>query len=264
MTQAIVAVARPLGIAVHDHIIVGKDGYASLKGLRQGILGNFIVSGTVSSRPTKVIRLAERPPFGNFTPKTVRCTCRPALSSVTTHWTSSAAISEPRIPTMFIRLMAHQFGTPGVGFGAKRRNAPLHWCGLHRRRRQDRGSLCLPRRAPHVSQGSDLFAVRQASALGAFWRAAKPTRTADPSGIALVGRCDKTLEFGRFSCCAIKTDCPRSRPGGTARSNCRPDPGSSIFAPHYQVLSVRNPRAPPCFACISSCTASISAICRVM
>jgi len=34
MTQAIVAVARPLGIAVHDHIIVGRDGHASLKGLR--------------------------------------------------------------------------------------------------------------------------------------------------------------------------------------------------------------------------------------
>jgi DNA repair protein RadC len=34
ITQAIVAVARPLGIAVHDHIIVGKDGHASLKGLR--------------------------------------------------------------------------------------------------------------------------------------------------------------------------------------------------------------------------------------
>jgi DNA repair protein RadC len=48
MTQAIVAVARPLGIAVHDHIIVGKDGHASLKGLRQGILGNFIVSGKLS------------------------------------------------------------------------------------------------------------------------------------------------------------------------------------------------------------------------
>ena len=29
MTQAIVAVARPLGISVHDHIIVGKDGHAS-------------------------------------------------------------------------------------------------------------------------------------------------------------------------------------------------------------------------------------------
>jgi DNA repair protein RadC len=26
MTQAIVAVARPLGIAVHDHIIVGRTG----------------------------------------------------------------------------------------------------------------------------------------------------------------------------------------------------------------------------------------------
>ena len=34
MTQAIVDVAKPLGISVHDHIIVGKDGHASLKGLR--------------------------------------------------------------------------------------------------------------------------------------------------------------------------------------------------------------------------------------
>jgi DNA repair protein RadC len=34
MTQQIIAVANPLGIAVHDHIIVGKDGHASLKGLR--------------------------------------------------------------------------------------------------------------------------------------------------------------------------------------------------------------------------------------
>jgi DNA repair protein RadC len=34
MTRAIVEVARPLGIAVHDHIIVGKDGHASLKGLK--------------------------------------------------------------------------------------------------------------------------------------------------------------------------------------------------------------------------------------
>ncbi len=34
MTQVIVDVAKPLGIAVHDHIIVGKDGHASLKGLK--------------------------------------------------------------------------------------------------------------------------------------------------------------------------------------------------------------------------------------
>src|SRR5262245_22077409 len=34
MTQAIVDVAKPLGISVHDHIIVGKDGHASLKGLK--------------------------------------------------------------------------------------------------------------------------------------------------------------------------------------------------------------------------------------
>jgi len=34
MTRQIVEVARPLGISVHDHIIVGKDGHASLKGLK--------------------------------------------------------------------------------------------------------------------------------------------------------------------------------------------------------------------------------------
>ena len=34
MTQAIIEVAKPLGIAVHDHIIVGKEGHASLKGLK--------------------------------------------------------------------------------------------------------------------------------------------------------------------------------------------------------------------------------------
>ncbi|TCT08145.1 RadC family protein [Aquabacter spiritensis] len=34
MTKRIIDVAKPLGIEVHDHIIVGKDGHASLKGLR--------------------------------------------------------------------------------------------------------------------------------------------------------------------------------------------------------------------------------------
>jgi DNA repair protein RadC len=34
MTKAIVEIARPLGIAVHDHLIVGKDGHASLKALK--------------------------------------------------------------------------------------------------------------------------------------------------------------------------------------------------------------------------------------
>ncbi len=34
MTQQIISVASPLGISVHDHIIVGKDGHASLKGLK--------------------------------------------------------------------------------------------------------------------------------------------------------------------------------------------------------------------------------------
>ena len=34
MTKAIVDIATPLGISVHDHIIVGKEGHASFKGLR--------------------------------------------------------------------------------------------------------------------------------------------------------------------------------------------------------------------------------------
>jgi DNA repair protein RadC len=32
MTKAIVDIAKPLGISVHDHIIVGKEGHASFKG----------------------------------------------------------------------------------------------------------------------------------------------------------------------------------------------------------------------------------------
>lgn len=34
MTKAVIEVSKPLGIAVHDHIIVGKHGHASLKGLK--------------------------------------------------------------------------------------------------------------------------------------------------------------------------------------------------------------------------------------
>ena len=34
MTKAIVDIAMPLGISVHDHIIVGKNGHASLRGLK--------------------------------------------------------------------------------------------------------------------------------------------------------------------------------------------------------------------------------------
>lgn len=34
MTRRIIDMAKPLGIEVHDHIIVGKDGHASFKGLR--------------------------------------------------------------------------------------------------------------------------------------------------------------------------------------------------------------------------------------
>jgi DNA repair protein RadC len=34
MTQSIIEVAGPLGVAVHDHIIVAKEGHASFKGLK--------------------------------------------------------------------------------------------------------------------------------------------------------------------------------------------------------------------------------------
>ena len=34
MTKAIVQIATPLGISVHDHIIVGKNGHASFKGMK--------------------------------------------------------------------------------------------------------------------------------------------------------------------------------------------------------------------------------------
>jgi len=34
MTKSIMSISSPLGISVHDHIIVGKNGHASLKGLR--------------------------------------------------------------------------------------------------------------------------------------------------------------------------------------------------------------------------------------
>jgi DNA repair protein RadC len=34
MTKQTIEVAKPLGIEVHDHIIVGRDGHASLRGLK--------------------------------------------------------------------------------------------------------------------------------------------------------------------------------------------------------------------------------------
>lgn len=34
MTKQIVDAARPLGISLHDHVIVGRDGHASFRALR--------------------------------------------------------------------------------------------------------------------------------------------------------------------------------------------------------------------------------------
>ena len=33
MTKLIVAATKPLGIVVHDHLVIGKNGHASFKGL---------------------------------------------------------------------------------------------------------------------------------------------------------------------------------------------------------------------------------------
>ncbi len=34
MTKTIIDIAQPLGVTVHDHVIVGRDGHASLRGLK--------------------------------------------------------------------------------------------------------------------------------------------------------------------------------------------------------------------------------------
>lgn len=34
MTKAIIDALKPLGISVHDHIVIGRNGHASLKGLQ--------------------------------------------------------------------------------------------------------------------------------------------------------------------------------------------------------------------------------------
>jgi DNA repair protein RadC len=34
MTREIIIILDPLGIVVHDHIILGRNGHASLKGLK--------------------------------------------------------------------------------------------------------------------------------------------------------------------------------------------------------------------------------------
>ena len=33
MTKTIIATCKPLGVAVHDHLIIGKSGFSSMKGL---------------------------------------------------------------------------------------------------------------------------------------------------------------------------------------------------------------------------------------
>ena len=60
--------------------------------------------------------------------------------------------------------------------------------------------------------------------------------------------CGRRAANTRSLAALFKTGCRRSRPGGIARSNCRPDRGSSISAPRFQVLPAQDPRVRPCFA----------------
>ena len=39
MTLDIIATAKNLGVAVHDHIIIGRDGHASLRGMKLDLTG---------------------------------------------------------------------------------------------------------------------------------------------------------------------------------------------------------------------------------
>lgn len=34
MTRQILEIAKPMGIALHDHVIIGRNGHASLKGMK--------------------------------------------------------------------------------------------------------------------------------------------------------------------------------------------------------------------------------------
>ena len=57
MTKAIIDIATPLGISVHDHIVVGKNGHASLKGMRRSSAGEHLVdiegvTGSIPVAPT--------------------------------------------------------------------------------------------------------------------------------------------------------------------------------------------------------------------
>jgi hypothetical protein len=51
------------------------------------------------------------------------------------------------------------------------------------------------------------------------------------NGISICPSDGSSLDFKRA---LLKTDCPRSRPSGTARSSCRPDRGSSISSKCYR------------------------------
>jgi DNA repair protein RadC len=45
MTRQTVEIVAPLGTAVHDHIIVGKDGHARLRGPKLMSLDRFVLVG---------------------------------------------------------------------------------------------------------------------------------------------------------------------------------------------------------------------------
>jgi hypothetical protein len=156
------------------------------------------VGADVSGIETLLNRnLPEAPQFRNFTPKIVCCACRPALSSVTTHWTSSPAISERSIPTMFIPLVARprfctiRDGWRGArGRKAKRPSTPV-WISSSQGTARSRLFMSTSTRRPHEqperifasdfgirrSGGGTLTGIRGSTSLsleGRSWKGARP------------------------------------------------------------------------------------------
>jgi pimeloyl-ACP methyl ester carboxylesterase len=126
--------------------------------------------------------------------------------------------------------------------------------------------------ATHYAPAADLFEQQKLKLNDIAWKSkpswyivAKADRTVHPdlheartprclslashelqtNGISIGPSDGSSLDLERA---LLKTDCPRSMPGGITRSSCRLDRGSSISALRFQVSPALDPRARPCFA----------------
>ncbi len=52
VTNQIVALGKSLNVAVHDHLIIGRDGFASFKGLQTDLIGRRPRRGLVLRQGT--------------------------------------------------------------------------------------------------------------------------------------------------------------------------------------------------------------------